>query len=389
MIATVRQEMMDHPSDLKAQSRGCADLTRIASHDREEPGPWGGRRVATKYLDAGIGEAYAQGALNCFANADASPDQIQRAAHPCLDGISGLTVQNDYDKGLHLLNNAPHLWEAVVGALKRRMSSRAALHDFSPCILAGLFGSPQPTEAAVALGKAGGYDVVFDILKRFNTDDTIFQAALCALSDNVNSGREAAEYIANTGGPLRGIEVLVNLMPLTLHRHFQEENGFGLQYEIVHDTNGLLWHDDANRTWRKEFYRLGYLKHLMALMADNPSDAHLQDNCCQAVYFMTEDNATVQEELAGAGAVNLLTRAMMYFAPEKLQGYCTVVHSCATALLTFAHAKPEWLTLIRNLGLKEALTDDVVELQKEENSHTPTWETFPGSNIVELRNLLA
>jgi len=192
-----------------------------------------------------------------------------------------------------------------------------------------------------------------------------------------------------TGGPNHGIEVFVKLMPLTLGRHFKEGNGFGLQYEMVHDTTGLLRYDDEDHTWRKEFYRLGYLKELLALMADDPTDNNLQDNCCQAIYFMTEGNATVQSELAEAGVLELMATAIRTFAPRKLTGYCTVTHSCSTALLTFALADRSWLEDIKQLGVGEVLTEDVLSFNKMRISGTPGHKYYPSSNIFKLRELLS
>jgi len=123
-------------------------------------------------------------------------------------------------------------------------------------------------------------------------------------------------------------------------------------------------------------------------MADDPTDAHLQDNCCQAIYYMTENNATVQRDLVDRGALDLMAKALTYFAPKKLTGYCTVTHSCSTALLTFAIANPLWLDRIKELQVGKALTDDVVLFDQSITSGTPGKEYFPASNILKLSQLL-
>merc|ERR550539_183696 len=254
---------MDRASDVQSQSEGCSKLMWIASHNRQGPGPFPGmpRRADAKYIEAGIGEAFAQGALNSAANTVASKKDIDHAVGLCTSGISNLDVQYDKPRELLLLATTPHLWEAIVEGARRGVQG--------PCVFAGLVGGIP--ESIDSLAKAGGFDLMMETLQGSTSDDSLFQKALCGLSDNVQNSRKAAEYIANSGGRNHGIEVFVKLMPLTLGRPFKEGNGFGLQYEMVHDTTGLLRYDDEDHTWRKEFYRLGYLEELLALMADNPA----------------------------------------------------------------------------------------------------------------------
>jgi len=380
-VADVLRHMNENPSNMIAQVSGCSTLNLMASHDREGPGPFGGRRAATKYLDAGIGEALAQGALNILSNAHAPDSAKIHAAEICIASISMLTVQNDYEKGVHLFEHGgPLIWKAFV-----TFDTKLGKPN---CRYAGLYGTPQPEEAAIALGEAGGYAMILEQLEKSTGDAAGFQMALCALSDNVNSGFRAAAAIANAGGPLHGIAVLTRVMPLTLGRHFQEGHGFGLQYEMVHDTVGLLWHDTAEHAHRNEFYRLGYLDNLMAMIVDDPADAHLQDNCCQAIYYLTRDNATILDELANAGAIPIMAKSIRHFAPQLLRGYCTVVHSCSTALLNFAHANSSYLGQIKQLGIREALTPEVLQVQERGSSNTPTAADFQGSKLVELKTLL-
>merc|ERR1719277_2795223 len=105
-------------------------------------------------------------------------------------------TQNDHEKGFHLIKHAPHLWEPFVEGIRRNMDNIDALKDWGRnhlCIFAAVFGTPGPAEASIAAAKAGAFDVVFDVLERHVDDDAVFQAGMCAFSDNVQSSRAGAE----------------------------------------------------------------------------------------------------------------------------------------------------------------------------------------------------
>jgi len=297
-VASVAAAMAAAPSDLGVQLRGCGQLHEIAARDRGEPAPFFGRRIATYHLDAGIGEAFAQGVLNSLALPGPEP-QVRQTAELCLGGLNGMGVNYDHEKGMHLFNNTPHLWDAAVGFHRRYRSDRSALLGL--CMFAGLFGSSTP-EPTPSLAAAGGFGLVFEVLESNYTDDAVFQTALCALSDNVDGSRRGAELVANEGGPGNGIRVLLRAMRRVRGRHYFEGNGFGLQYEVMEDINGLLKHDDESRTWRNAFVRGGILEELVALMQDDPNDPRLQNNCCAAIGYLSEGNLTIQLQLAPAAA---------------------------------------------------------------------------------------
>lgn len=378
--------------DITEQMKACAALQEVSQQGRkaEAMSNSGNHKVATKFLDEGIGAALTQGMAHCLAKAHAEEWQIKECTEKCKTGVDGLAIAYDHDKGVHLLEHAPHFWDGYVEYYRRFRSDKRVMQNMF--MFAGLFGSSTP-EATPGFAKAGGFDLVFDTLRDNCTDYAICWSALAALSDHVQASRLAAELVANHGGPQKGIEFLVKAMRQvhgTVYKKENDPNGFGWhnQYEVVHDTNGLLWHDDERHTWRDAFYHQGYIDALLPLMAEDPDDQHVQDNCCQAIYWMSHDNSPYQEELATKGAIQLMAKAMKIFAPRMLNDYCTVVHSCSTALLTFAASHPRWLAQIRQLGVGSAMTDKMMRFQVPKDGGTPGKENFPSHNMLKLKSML-
>jgi len=276
--------------------------------------------------------------LNALSNTQASDEKKMSAAWACLQNIRPLATQNHLEKGTHLWNHGgPLIWKAMVAFDTKNGDSN--------CDYAKIYGTPQPEEAAVGLGKAGGYAMILEQMEKLSDDTGHVFKALCALTENINSGVRAAAEIANTGGPLHGIKVLTRMMPLALAR-----KDIDVRISMVQNTVGLLRHDDAKHTYRNEFIRLGYIDHLMAMMKEDLGDYFLQEQCCLAIQYLTQDNdnATLLDKLANAGAIVNIAKSM------------TRPHSCETALINFARASPKYLQKIS----QDIYGGNIVELER-------------------------
>mmetsp|Transcript_10422 Transcript_10422/g.13837 ORF Transcript_10422/g.13837 Transcript_10422/m.13837 type:complete len:390 (+) Transcript_10422:1-1170(+) len=382
-------------TDSMAQLTGCRGLQALADTQREGPGPWGGRRVSTALLVEGIGEAMAQGLLNAVA-IDAAEGRARPglASSTCLGALNGLTVQNDYSKGLALINGAPHLWTAIVAYFRAFKDSPEARMGL--CTFAGLFGTPQPAQAAAGEVEAGGIDFVlaeFLNNESLRYDPEMFQRVFCALSDPVHEqSGVVARAIAHHGGRLQGVPLMVHALRMARESGstFHEGNGFGLLYEGVHDVGGVLEHDDSNKTFATAFVQAGLVHELVPIMRMEPADNLLQDMSCEVVKWITDGNAAVQDQLAAEGAMEVMAEALKRFTHPPRHGYGMVVGTCSAALLNFARSRAAWRDRLLSLGVSDTLGLTVLK-------QFPVWgaddftvraKAFPNTNIYELKMVL-
>merc|ERR1719210_2707680 len=99
-------------------------------------------------------------------------------------------------------------------AWTRRVQRDHELLRTAVMMFAGLYGKPPSDQALFDLDAAGGYDVIFDVLQNNSTDLIVAQAAWAGLSDNIENSKVGAMLVADHGGRNKGIEFLVNLLPL-------------------------------------------------------------------------------------------------------------------------------------------------------------------------------
>jgi len=245
-VAQVREMIEASPKDVIIQRRGCVSLAFMSQDDRGDVGAFGfGKQIATHWLLEGYGEVLSQALLNILASE--KPDwQILEPAQTCLNQIMQTQVQNRGEKAFALHRNSPHLWDAVVGFFKRFRGEPSVLSGKWPIIMfAGLYGSGFAglDEITEGCDKAGCFELMLDILVTNATKSpALLQAALGALSDNVQYSPYAARAVASHDG--------VNLLMTALRSippdvQYHEDLGFGLRYETLEDIIGILKHDQT------------------------------------------------------------------------------------------------------------------------------------------------
>lgn len=390
VIKRTRLQMEAAPQDLDVQLKGCNAMQALADTQREGPGPWGGRRVSTALLSAGIGEPIARGLLNAVAVKSALGLAVSSS---CFSTLVGLTVQNHYGKGLALVTNAPHLWESIV--VYFRAYKHTLMANMSLCTFAGLFGTPQPRQAAEGMVAAGAIEFIIDEYlnkESLKSDPEMLQRVYCSLSDPVHEASGAvARAIANHGGDLQGIPIMVRTLEWAKDSGstFHEGNGFGLLYEGVHDVGGILEHDDVNHTFANAFVEAGLVQQLIPIMQMDPDDRLLQDMSCEAIKWITDDNVTTQRRLVDAGALEIMAAALKTHSHPPVKGYGAVTIACSTALLNFVD-DASWVERLRRLGVDDTLNEEVF-------AAFPKWGfddfimrlgSFPNSNIYKLKKVL-
>lgn len=386
------------PQDLALQLKGCSAMQALADMQREGPGPYGGRRVSTALLSAGIAEPIAQALLNSVA-IESAPGHIglpfvsQLVSATCFGVLTGLTVQNDYEKGLALITNAPNVWHGIVAYFKAY--KHTAMANASLCTFAGFFGTPQPRQAAEGMVEAGAIDFIIDEYlndESLKSDPEQFQRVYCALSDPVHEASGAvARAIANHGGALQGIPLMVRTLEWAneVGSDFHESNGFGLLYEGIHDIGGVLEHDDTNHNFGNSFVEAGLVEQLIPAMQQDPDDRRLQDMACEAIKWISDDNVTTQGKLVEAGALEIMAAALKQHSHPPYKGYGAVTIACSTALLNFA-GDASWRDRLRRLEVYDTLNEEVLAAFPESGSDDfiMRQQWFPNSKIYELKKVL-
>merc|ERR1719282_42402 len=393
-IEKMQFDIQASAGDSAALFKSCAALEAIGSTQREGPGPYGGRRISTALLEAGIGEAFAQGVLNSVAiDVAENKTSPSAASSRCLNGITGLTVQNDYDKGLALINNAPNVWNAVIKFYEAFDGSEETRNGF--WVFAGLFGTPQPAEAAAAEVAAGAVDFIMRHFenKSLKSDPAMFQRVWCALSDPVHETSGVfARAMANYAGHLQGIPVLVDALQLSMESDstFHEGNGFGLLYEAIHVIGGVMEHDDSSKTFARTFVQAGLVPLMVPLMKKEPDDNLLQDMSCEAIKWITDDNVAVQGQLVKEGAIEVIAKAFIKFTHPPIHGYGMVACTCSAALLNFALGSTAWQDEMLKLGILDALDVGVFTSFPRDGADDffPRAKDFPNSNLYRLKEVL-
>merc|ERR1719221_440945 len=85
----------------------------------------------------------------------------------------------------------------------------------------------------------------------------------------------------------------------------QQSQQFGINYQILHDANGMLLHDEK-KIYVDSCIRAGILEEIITTMQDEPDDRLVQDSCCIALKWMTDGNVTTQAWLTKAGVLSLI-----------------------------------------------------------------------------------
>jgi len=380
--------------DVNAQQEGCNDLVALADTQREEPGPYGGWRVSDELLIAGIGEALAEGLRSAVALEVAqgltSPGQASMA---CWKGINGLTVQNDFNKGLLLITHAPHLWESVMSMFNAFRTSSFAKYNL--CFFAGMFGTPQHELAATSLVQSGAVDFLMSWFEEewIRSDPSLMQRLWCGLSDIVHeSSGVVGRAMAAHQGSMPGIPLLVRGLRWAKESNssFHEVHGYGLLYEAVHVIGGVMEHDDANHSFAKSFVSAGLLEELVPAMRMEPNDRILQDMSCEAIKWVTDDNVAVQARLVDMGVLATIADALVQHSHPPSLDYGIVTIACSTALLNFARTSAEWREQLRSLRVYDTLDEEVFQTfpRNANDDFLMRREWFSNNDIYVLKEML-
>merc|ERR1719210_1065518 len=118
---------------------------------------------------------------------------------------------------------------------------------------------PELTPFVVRLG---GLDVLFGALENFEDNPDVMMSAWRGLSDHSHNAFGAA-IIANHGGPMKGIDFVVEQMRLHPEPGLAESplDHLSLKYEIMQIANGLLEDDHAN-VYGAALVQAGFLEQL-------------------------------------------------------------------------------------------------------------------------------
>lgn len=394
VIKQAKETAQRHPNSSQTQLETCRSLESLADTQREGPGPYAGRRVSTALLTEGIGEVFAESLLNAVAiDARAGAREPSEASVLCFRYMLALTVQNDKDKGLALVNHAPRIWEAVLAFIKTFKHTQEARDQF--CTFAGLFGTPQPAKAAAVEVTSGAIDFVMGYFKNtsLKSDPEMFQKVWCALSDPVHEeSGYVAHRMANFEGALRGIPLLTRALRECRESGsvFHESHGFGLLYQAMHVISGVLEHDDAKKSFANKFVSAGLVQEVVPMMKEEPDDSLLQDFSCEAMKWITDGNVTVQHNLANAGAIELASKALTKFAHGHPNGYSKVVGTCSALLLNFALTRTDWQDKMLRLNVFDSLDNEVFRQYPKSGSDDVLYrqKTFPNSNLYKLKEVL-
>jgi len=337
-------------------------------------------------LNTGIGELAAQGLLRSL-EAETTPHSGPPAGVLCWTTIMMMGVSYNQERGLAFYEHSPSLWDAVI-AWNKRVRHSAVLLRFSIMMIAGLFGTPPSDQCLRDLDEAGGFDFIFDVLEHNSSDLLLMQAAWAGLSDNVENRRVGAELVADKGGKGKGLEFLIGLLPAYRGRHaWPPFAQFGLRYESIHDINGILMHDDAERTWQKIAAKAGFMEEAIWAMKEEPEDHLTQENGCEAVALMGRGSPANLARLEELGAIELMVAAVATFKQTKPDGYFHL-NSCSSGLVLFAQKAPMYQDKMLQLGLLDEMQASLHVSRDQSGRREPWLSSFPWSDVDELLQLL-
>lgn len=311
-------KITNSPFDLNATIAVCSDLRTLSQKGKEyEPdAPYNrGKLTPTEFLEAGGVEAWAVAILNIMNNTKESEDAIFNAAKTCFDKLSvSVIVQNHAEKALAMHHNSPHVWDAAVTYYKKYWKSKPSLTK-GVCFFAGFFGTfPGSDAPASALAKAGGAELLLDILDASHSDAALMQGALCALSDNVQGSKAFADIMVSHNSVQRFVDAVKATHSM---ESFHESHGFGLRYEVLEDIVGMLKWDDENRAYAKAFAKAGLMDAVIEFMPDDANDLNFQEHCCQVFNYLTNDNQEMQRKLSKSHGITYVKKvATLECAPD-------------------------------------------------------------------------
>jgi len=255
-------------------------------------------------------------------------------------------------------------------------------------MFAGVYGVPPSDQSLYDMDRAGGFSVMFDVLRNNVTDLIVAQAAWAGLSDNIENSRVGAQLAADHGGRNKGLEFLVRVMRHYHGKHaYQPGMRYGLRYESVHDVNGILMSDDPQGTWTSAAVSAGFLEEAVLAMREEPQDLLTQENGCEAISLTATGNETNQVLLRDLGAIELMAGAIDRFKNSRDSVYYHL-HSCCSGLLPFARSSAENQDTMLQLGLLDALETSIPKWSHAPSRKDPWNRHFPWAKVKELEGIL-
>jgi len=385
-------DMMDQDLD-----GACLKILQLQNSNREKglKTIFGAPLSTFAILEAGIGEAAAQGLLRSLAA------ETVRGANPkgelCYQALAGAGVQYDHKRSVAHYDRTPSLWKALVAWNKRIMHDHDRLRN-GIMMFAGFYGVPPHDKALRDMGEAGGFDQMISVLKNNISDLIVAQGAWAGLSDNVENFRTGAELAANNGGPNKGLETMIEIIKQYRGKHvYQPGMYFGLRYESIHDINGILMFDDENMTWTDAALRAGFMDEAVLAMAEEPDDHLTTSNGCEAITQMSRFSAATREKLVASGAVKHAAKGLVTFQglpSPQVMGY-RLLNTCSTAILALV-GKDGDLEKERSESLDNLLDAGVLTALQ---ASMPIWflipddvsvrgSFYPWENVKKLRSAL-
>lgn len=180
------------------------------------------------------------------AMADAVVNNIDKADVfvTCAGSIVGMIVFN-LDKTLLVHKLSPNLTTALIAGLKKYSNEPKVLSKTLEHI-AGLHSGESSKFYTNDIFKLGGFDILHNAVDKYPSDGSVQMSAWRGFSDHSHTDLGAV-IIANYGGPLKGIEWLMQKLRAHPEPHFGiSGDGLDCHYEIMQVVNGLLSVDKYN-----------------------------------------------------------------------------------------------------------------------------------------------
>mmetsp|Transcript_61766 Transcript_61766/g.149546 ORF Transcript_61766/g.149546 Transcript_61766/m.149546 type:complete len:424 (+) Transcript_61766:113-1384(+) len=300
------ERMTAHPTSFMLQTQGCMLLSREISRDS-------GAEIVPYLtaMDDAIERAMAATPVNLMT------------AETCL---SVLNVPAVFNRPFTLLlNSTTHSLEHVITLLKR-FPDNSGLQERWLQSIAGLasYVAPELTPTVQALG---GFDVLFTALENYRSNPNVQMSAWRGLSDHSHNP-VGSSIIANHGGPMKGIEFIVNQQRIHPEPYLAESpsDHLTLKYEIMQIVNGMLEHDTSD-TYGSAFVAAGFIPQMLYAMRVEPDLRGTQSVACSCMNSLLAHNASHARPLAQAGAAPLISAAV-----QRFRGHPDNTPWCGTTL---------------------------------------------------------
>mmetsp|Transcript_97919 Transcript_97919/g.227054 ORF Transcript_97919/g.227054 Transcript_97919/m.227054 type:complete len:378 (-) Transcript_97919:83-1216(-) len=281
---------------------------------------------------------------------------------------------------------AAHSCHEFSGKLRSRSASEAlgALHSINE-VAAQVLAAKLPDKATVTRC----LELIFQVIENFKDKPEVMATAWRGLAHHANS-RVGANLVANMGGPMRGVDFIVEQMRAHPEPHLGESpEHLTLTHEILQTVSSMLEHDDPDYTFQyvygSAFLRAGLPEQLLHAMRSESGLRGTQEVACNCMEWLFENSPEAMLKFLEGGVVAQLVSTMGAFrhktdpAPAPMcSGWTmsdvfTVAPSCSRVLEAITVAFPEVADEMIQGGLLASLDDTRDDLR---------------TGVFELRNVL-